>query len=825
VNQRFGRDDAAAGRGSLAELLREFRLAAGLTQEQLGARAGLSARTISDLERGIHKAPYRYTLDAVTGALNLSPEQKREVESSVTRARGSRRETGATQQPIRTIPRPLTPIFGREEELDTLMRLIRDEGVGLLTLTGMGGVGKTRLAFEIGYRMSLGAERNVIPVWLEKATRPDLLSTIAAAVGLGNVDAPLLAEHIAVNLVDQPTLLILNNLDVEIDVTPQFLDLLQSCPELQIIVTSRNPLQIPGERIFLVEPLYAPEIPEDLSLREIAEIPAVQMFLGLAGVHGSGFRLTERNAPFVLGIVKWLDGLPLPIELAAAQTAALTPREILDGLQRRSHPGQPSEDTSAEPQRAVNEAIRWSYALMTPVEQRLLRVCGVFSTDWTLERLHAFDDIGLTDYPGLLGPLVNRGLVRRSITPDGQSHFRMPRLVREFAQAELRYNGEFDEANERLVAFVLRRIEESPTELQVKSSESPRPLLDSYAEDLKTTLDWLLTTGRTEVGVRLLWRVRYWMLDRQAWLMDWLRSARDSLPGSDGAGRTMAGALIAAKTTSLGDFVQGPALVAEAVTELRRAGLETEALDLIRLVAWAPTLQPKLVAELEGDVERYRQAAVPAELGHALSSRAVLRLYSEDYEGCVEDSLEAFQLDQWLVTHTDPRLLLAIALILTARLEEAREVLESAVEPLLKPLTTPAPFMLALLGAISQRLNEPRRAAVEYGQALRRAQATGSVHALGLCVSGAAWLASLAAEWNDAARLLGAASRSELPRNIRLKLDMEPELATNIKQNLVEPAYGLAFNTGLHQPLRQVLSFSMTYLDAEQSANGSPATP
>jgi predicted ATPase/DNA-binding XRE family transcriptional regulator len=794
-----------------SDLLRRYRLGAGLTQEDLSARAGLSARTISDLERGIHKSPFRYTVQAIARALDLAPEQTAALDASVTRARATANHVEPPPAGV-GVPRPLLPIFGRESEISICMDLLARHDVRLLTLTGIGGVGKTRLALELGQRLS--EEKEVSFVRLEGVEgREGLLPAIA--LGLGLTDAGLhaasLVESISLRVSGRPVVLILDSFESAMESRWEILDLLERSPEIQALITSRRATDLPGEHTFLVEPLPIGGTPEDFTLEEIESSAAVQMFVGLVTTRGSGFELTSENARIVQRIISRLDGLPLAIELAAGQTSVLTVQEILAGLTEGSSALEPVRREPTAARRSIADSIARSYALLPPSQQRLLRFCSVFPEDWTLDRLAAFE--GRTASPQLMEPLLSRGFVQRTVSDDGRSHFRMLRLVKDFMRAELHRAGEADVAYACLAAFLDLIIDESAIELQVLSSSRPEALLDSYERDLQAALEWLLDSERIADGVRLLWRVRYWLLHSKHRTLTWLEAARNAPQTTDSITGAMISALIAAETTGLGRFSRAEGLVTTAISDLRVAGLHEEARQLLLLVAWAPVLEDDLRSEADLITEEALREAPSIERYQVQAARAARRLREGNYEGSEQDALAIMELDSWLTTHTDPRLLLGAALLIGGNNAEAHIVLSAAVDALRGRFTSPAPFVFALMGVASQRSGDESRASAEYGAALHGARQLGSIHPFGLCFVGAAWLASQKGRWEDAATLLGASNRSDLPHQIRDALGMEPELADAIRGNLDPAVFEASYRSAMLLPLDGILNKAKQYVE------------
>ncbi len=246
---------ASTGMGTFGELLKRHRVASGLSQEGLAERAGLSARAVSDLERGARRSPYRETIRMLAQALGLSDEHHRELEALAGRRRdaaltaGTGEEAGAAlpQQAYSRLPVPATPLIGRERELRQVMGMLLEPEVRLVTLTGTGGVGKTRLAIEAAGRVEVRFPDGVCFVGLASIADPTVVpSAIARALGIAEVVGRSPVESVAEHLRDKRTLLVLDNFEHLLDAAAVVAQLLASAPDLTMLTTSRAPLRLSG---------------------------------------------------------------------------------------------------------------------------------------------------------------------------------------------------------------------------------------------------------------------------------------------------------------------------------------------------------------------------------------------------------------------------------------------------------------------------------------------------------------------------------------------------------------------------------------------------
>src|SRR5215207_3171099 len=511
---------------TFADLLRQLRTAAALSQEELAERAGVSLRGLSDLERGVRRTPHLSTVRLLADALALGPEDRQALLAAA-RPGTVPETTGVPPAPAVSLPLPLTSLLGREQDLAELIALLEQSNVRLVTLTGAGGSGKTRLALEAAARLQGAFPDGVVFVDLTPLRDPQfVLATIAAALGVRERPGQPLLETLAGVLASKQQLLLLDNFEQVLGAAPEIAALLGACPPLTVLATSREALRLRGERLFPVSPLPLPACECVVSLEEVASVPAVALFVERAAANHPGFELNPENAPIVAAICRRLDGLPLAIELAAAWSNALPPALLLNRLEKRLLLLMGGSRDLPARQRTMRDAIAWSYALLAAPERRLFRRLAVFAGGWTLEAAEPVSggDEEAHTLEGLEA-LARASLVQAVAQPDGESRFSMLETLREFGLEQLREENDQGLATEQAHAsFYLSLAEQAFVELVGAHQQTWLARLDAEDANIRAALGWSCDHGSPESALRLaraLWR--YWsargrLIEGRSWL-------------------------------------------------------------------------------------------------------------------------------------------------------------------------------------------------------------------------------------------------------------------------------------------------------------------
>jgi predicted ATPase/DNA-binding XRE family transcriptional regulator len=618
---------------SFGAALRRLRREGGLTQEELAERAGLTAKGVSALERGDRRRPYPHTVRSLAEALQLDEDQRSALLRLVP-GPGSRPPAPAARAD--RLPVPATTLVGREPDLAALRALLDRPDVRIVTVTGPGGVGKTRLVLSLAHQVQADAGEPVVYVPLAPVQDAGLvLPAVARALELPATGGVPLGDALAAHLGDAALLLVLDNVEHVLDVAPQIAALVGACPGLTVLSTSRAALRIRGEHDYALAPLALPDPSPRADPEAVASTEAVRLLVERAREVAPGFGVSAVNVDAVAGLCRRLDGLPLALEVVAAQLRYTSPGVLLERIDRLLEtPGH--HDLPAR-QRTIRATLQWSHDLLDERERTVFRRLAVFAGGWSLEAAEAVvagGAIAGADVLAVLGRLTEQSLV--SVTrSDDAVRYRMLEPVRQYALQRLDEAGETAPVRERHARWF-----EAFTDRPGPAAVDPPAIarydrLDRDHANVTAALRWLLDHDPGAAG-RLSWSLwGMWMT--RGHLVEGLELAGrsvDRAPDDAARARGAAAATILAYLT--GDIARATAFLEVALASAERAGDRWVEAHMRAAVGVQAFQQGRFA-----DAERHLTEALPVawevgDVGHVATVHlylANLRLHQGDEAG------------------------------------------------------------------------------------------------------------------------------------------------------------------------------------------------
>jgi predicted ATPase len=426
------------------------------------------------------------------------------------------------------LPYQHVPLIGREQELNAVRRLLLQEGVDLLTITGPGGIGKTRLSLQVASTSLKDFADGVYFVSLASIVNPDLVATtITQALGLKTGESQPSVEFLKSHLQDKHLLLVLDNFEQVTAAAPLVGELLSAAPHLKVLITSRAVLHLYGEHEFNVPPLAVPDLNDLPSLDELARLPAVTLFVSRAQAVKFDFKLTNENARTVAEICVRLEGIPLALELAAARVKLFEPAALLAALSHRlALANQKSADLLPRHQ-TLRNAVAWSYQLLDPQEKSLFAQLGVFAGGCTVEAAQAVcgsDEAYDTPMLEGIASLVDKSMLQHKRRENGEPRFVMLEVLREYALEELDAAGQTEHAQRRHANHYLQLVE--AIEPGPKEPDLPTWMkqLEEEHDNIRAALSWALHHHEVDMALRIagavwkLWQIHGYIQEGSQWI-------------------------------------------------------------------------------------------------------------------------------------------------------------------------------------------------------------------------------------------------------------------------------------------------------------------
>jgi len=717
---------------SFAGLLRQLRVEARLTQEELAEAAGLSPRSVSDLERGVNRSARKDTALLLADALGLAgPAQELFVAAArgkgpVVEALAAVRSAGLAER-IGNLPLRVSSFIGRERELEQAAAALGQ--ARLVTLTGPGGIGKTRLAVAVGEQLRDRFAAGVVFVPLAAVADPALvLADVARAVGagLGGAGSPL--QALAEWLGEDRWLLILDNLEQVVSAAGELGELLARCRGVTILATSRAVLGLAAEREYPVPPLPVPADADAASADELASSPAVALFVDRARAVRPGFALSEGNAAAVAEICRRLEGLPLAIELAAARTRLLDPAALLARLAASLDALGSGAVDLPERQRTLRATVEWSVGLLGDGERSLLETMAVFTGGWTIgaaAQVAALDEDRALE---LLEALARHSLVQ--LDPSSGSRCAMLETVRAFVAERLAARSDAAEVQRRHAEYYRDLAGQADRPLRGAGQGEWLERLEAEAGNLAAAVTWYLANDR--VPLPHLFRILFlfWFLrDRQAEACPWVDQLLPAADSLDSQAQAELASTAAVMANEVGD--DAAELAARRRLESLLAEIQDPLLHAVCLLAmaWASPITGDFdgaLREVSASLEELRGQDEPFFTAQAAYTAAIMETALGRPDAALQHLREGRELADrygytWLSALS--RVQLGTLAVGQGRLDQARELLDEALEVSLANRSTRGVTMcLAVFAQLAFAEGDPERAALLAGAAegLRR---------------------------------------------------------------------------------------------------------
>jgi non-specific serine/threonine protein kinase len=745
----------------------------------------------------------------------------------------------APPEPVQTrshpsLPAASAPLIGREREVATICALLTDPVVRLLTLTGPGGSGKTRLALQAAWDVAHQFADGAAFVALAPLRDPALvLQAIGHACGLNQTTPSALTDYLA----GKQLLLVLDNCEHLLAAGPQIAMLLAAAPGLRVLATSRAALNLHGEHTFLVAPLPLPDLARLLPPAALAGVPSVALLLARTQALNPRFRLTADNAADVAAICVRLDGLPLAIELAAARLKLLAPRDLLRRLDRRLTLLTHGARDLPERQQTLRATIDWSYRLLDLDEQVWFERSSIFVGGWTLAAVEALDERlrwrssppaqdsdGRSTLLDVLAALVDKSLVQAHSADDGEMRFSMLETIREFAAERLQERGAADTVAQAHADYYRTLI--APWDMN-----APEWLtnVERELDNLRASLRWYLdhvdgTEPAMQLGTKLgrFWYWRDWLTEGRWWL-EQIVARSEGIRSEARASVLVSTALFATVQGDMPRAIELHETNLRLCQELQLRRQRASSLNALGTMYARQGDFPRAIAYLEEGLEVARQAGNLDTLTSALymlagtfveEGRDIARALTL-YEECLAVARE----HRLLIVESMTMAALGVAHALTGSLARAAELLPEALRIQREMNATMAiGWTLQYLGMLAYQQADPLRAAQYFVESLDALPQGGTQFGVPLSLEGIAGVVGMRQQPAQAARLLGAAEALreaiDYPRP-PIEQAVYDRILSAVRAQLSEAALHQAWQAGRELTMAQAIAEAKAFVRGE----------
>src|SRR5215208_2638945 len=677
--------------------------------------------------------------------------------------------------PLRTLdayrnnlPLQPTPLVGREKEVAQVCDLLRSGETRLLTLTGPGGIGKTRVALQTAADLLEDFPDGTFFVPLATLTEAQLFSSaIAETLGVKETGEQPLDESLEDYLGERRMLLVLDNFEQVLGAAPAVTALLAGAPGLKVLATSRAPLALYGEHEFPVPPLTLPDLERPPPLERLTQYEAVGLFVERARAIKPDFEVTNESAPAVAEICVRLDGLPLAIELAAARIKMLPPQAMLQRLSSRLKLLTGGARDLPERQRTLRGAIEWSHALLEEGEKTLFALMAVFSGGRTLEAIEAVCDAGgdlLLDAFEGVSSLLDKSLLRQEEGPKGEPRFVMLETIHEYARERLQESGEAEEIGRGHIRYFLALAEEAAPELTGADQVSWMDRLEAEHDNFRAALSRSLEAGDAKSALRIggalwrFWNVRGHFSEGRHWL-------GTGLSGGEAAPvvvRAEASLGLGYLELRQGDYGRAVEDLEASLSLYRGVGDrrgEAYALCFLGWIALDRSDLQRAQALLEESLALSRAAGTARDVSVALNALAMLNVYRGDYARATAMQEESLSLAR---EASDVQIIAiftynsGFAAAITGEYERAEALVRESQE-LFREVGDRgmAPLANSRLGFLALSRNDPDRAEELCVEAIRELQEQAQIPGMDFALDVLASVAAARGGIRRAARLWG----------------------------------------------------------------------